>query len=732
MLHTQIKKIIKSLMLSLIFLFSITSITYAEGNYYNKDVKVEGGSYGSIVSSEYENLTLEFDYKWITENTNTVYNNKLARAAILLASNAYSDVYVTTSDTPDASDKKSALRELGIDDADIIYELYNEDNYDINTEDKGLDINDIAGITMGYKLITIGDNTYNVFIFVPDSTEGLAEWESNFDIGAGDGKDTDDYTILTGKHPDWKNHYNHKGFDVTATREKRIIDKFINDKNNPSYPTSILVCGHSRGGAVSNILSKLLVDENKYKVYAYTFGTPNTVEVNNKNNIKIEDYKQIFNHVNKDDFVTNMPSDVWGFNKYGITLSMKVSNYDEVKLLYDALVSKDSEVVDASNIPSTYAAPNIETTWDGNTKNIGVKETISNIATKRDDFYKLQTRTITYSGDADTKNNLINHRKGANDTILDDLDVVKTSAGVKVPYNGLYAYEVIEDGIMEHYRQAILLRGMACILAKRSDIFSCGFMLLGLEYIEDTHSKFMGDENETNTLITFSKENPSKKFNDFLEQILNNANTLGVPHTTASYYAMTTLRDINDMKINYNDSYNYTGEEIKPVVNVNDIISWEQHDDYEITYSNNIEIGTGLISINSLMDQFNLSNDNSALLVKKNLQEDTKTFINNLDYKLIGNRLDNFYIEIPYGSSNKSSKKTYKVTNDSDKNKGDVVFNSSKVKKGTLVKVTVKPKEGYEVKGIIITDENGNKISNKFVGDNNYEFEMPSKNVNIE
>ncbi|MCQ2749067.1 MAG: hypothetical protein MJ246_03530 [Clostridia bacterium] len=82
----------------------------------------------------------------------------------------------------------------------------------------------------------------------------------------------------------------------------------MESKENGSYPTSIFLCGHSRGGAVSNILGTLLIDEGKYKVYDYTFGTPNTVEVTGvMTKSKIESYKEIFNHVNNDDFVTVLP-----------------------------------------------------------------------------------------------------------------------------------------------------------------------------------------------------------------------------------------------------------------------------------------------------------------------------------------------------------------------------------------------------------------------------------------
>lgn len=79
-----------------------------------------------------------------------------------------------------------------------------------------------------------------------------AEWSSNFDVGA----DTSEYYNLTGSHPDWKNKENHKGFDVTMNRVLKEYNKYAESQgfNSDSIKKTILVTGHSRGGAIANLL----------------------------------------------------------------------------------------------------------------------------------------------------------------------------------------------------------------------------------------------------------------------------------------------------------------------------------------------------------------------------------------------------------------------------------------------------------------------------------------------
>jgi hypothetical protein len=103
------------------------------------------------------------------------------------------------------------------------------------------------------------------------------------------------------------------------------------DKNN----TIIWLAGHSRGGAVSGILAAYLIKEG-YKVYSYNFATPNQVQdrvlTMGSGYKNPSTYQGIYNIVNSDDLVPQLPLTSWGFTKYGYTrsaMSLNPSNEDK-------------------------------------------------------------------------------------------------------------------------------------------------------------------------------------------------------------------------------------------------------------------------------------------------------------------------------------------------------------------------------------------------------------------
>ena len=102
------------------------------------------------------------------------------------------------------------------------------------------------------------------------------------------------------------------------------FDRYINQLKNSGYDVDdpvILVTGHSRGGAVANLVSADLTDKSEKSssigdVFAYTFATANATTL-----YKTKNYTNIFNHCFKDDFVPSVPLDEWNYGNYGITYS---------------------------------------------------------------------------------------------------------------------------------------------------------------------------------------------------------------------------------------------------------------------------------------------------------------------------------------------------------------------------------------------------------------------------
>lgn len=90
-----------------------------------------------------------------------------------------------------------------------------------------------------------------------------------------------------------------------------------------------LVTGHSRGAAVGNMLAAMLSDRyGGENVYAYTIATPRTVRGEKKS------YPNIFNLVNPSDYVTYMPLPQWGFERYGVDVTLEARDAAALEAIY--------------------------------------------------------------------------------------------------------------------------------------------------------------------------------------------------------------------------------------------------------------------------------------------------------------------------------------------------------------------------------------------------------------
>ncbi|MGN1050918.1 MAG: hypothetical protein ACI4QE_01315, partial [Acutalibacteraceae bacterium] len=124
------------------------------------------------------------------------------------------------------------------------------------------------------------------------------EWNSNFDIGK---------------------EATHRGFQKATAGVTSDLLSYIKNlpENNSSY--KFYFAGHSRGGAIANLIAKNFIDTyGKENVVAYTFSSPNTTTSKES-----KSYGHIYNFVYTDDFISQCPLAKWGYTKYGkiITLS---------------------------------------------------------------------------------------------------------------------------------------------------------------------------------------------------------------------------------------------------------------------------------------------------------------------------------------------------------------------------------------------------------------------------
>ncbi|MBQ7646869.1 MAG: lipase family protein [Clostridia bacterium] len=166
---------------------------------------------------------------------------------------------------------------------------------------------------------TVGKGKYNdkyMYAIVIRGTSG-GEWYSNFDFAPSHSNDTQ-YA---------------ENFYLAAQDIYRNV-KSIFDDDKDAY---IVVCGHSRGAAVSNLLGVLLNSVyNSERIYVYTFATPATVRGDAAN----VEHKNIFNYINPNDAVTHVPLADHGYKRAGTDIILpKLSKTNELVTALEDLSS---------------------------------------------------------------------------------------------------------------------------------------------------------------------------------------------------------------------------------------------------------------------------------------------------------------------------------------------------------------------------------------------------------
>ena len=115
----------------------------------------------------------------------------------------------------------------------------------------------------------------------------------------------------------------HKGFDIAKNRLMQSYNSYYSNyiDNSPDVNKIILINGHSRGGAIANLLGRDFESDPTYKSFTYTFASPNTTTFSS-----YQDYDTIYNILNLDDLVCQFPGYVSGFCKYGQDIDLSIYN----------------------------------------------------------------------------------------------------------------------------------------------------------------------------------------------------------------------------------------------------------------------------------------------------------------------------------------------------------------------------------------------------------------------
>lgn len=567
------KKIFVAL-LTLLLIIIPTPVRAEESLIIDEPVTI-GGTTFNTTENAIEGENIYFDYHWLTTACTNSYNSELATFASLLAADAYNVSYVAISNEGKVgnSEVQGILqRDLGLDD----FEYYDVSGYDIDEKDT-------TSIGLAHKVVEINKIKYNVFFASIAGTSDENQWCSNFDLG-----DAREFN----EHEDWTNINNHKGFDVAASRTKVLFDKYIDKHSNSNAINTMLITGHSRGGAIASILGAYYEDRDDINSYVYTFSAPTNTLTSEQ---EARSYKTIFNIANKEDFITNIPLEYWGYKRYGQDLTFEQKDRTKFKRLATYYLG------------SAYDSPNVNYIANG----------FKLIADGREDFFEWISVNIPKFREKELLASIKNGR-------AEDYWRKNETAIPK------------KDCVVYDFQKQFLFNAMGIIMNNRK------------EYTESLESLVDPFILGTLDLVDLSKTH--KSFIELLASILPSAieGDLGIPHYCACSYALTKVIEgephyheeyeiRNDSKptflkkgytgdaycidcnslikmgkkidtipqidlINSNlelDFYRseYTGDCIKPkvVVYCNNKVVDEKY--YDVTYLDNVNVGTGKVIV---------------------------------------------------------------------------------------------------------------------------------------
>lgn len=183
-------------------------------------------------------------------------------------------------------------------------------NYLDKNSNKDSNKNDVA-FSITYR--KIDDNNVDLIVVIRGSYND--EWSGNAE--------------LTGETYD-SDQKQHTNFSIAKDSIEKPIEQYLSQYLSQYQNINLIITGHSRGAAVSNLYAKEAIDKinginnsndiPKFnKVTAYTFACPNVEKYNNT----MENYSSIFNFCLSEDLVPTVPltypSDGWNYWKYGIT-----------------------------------------------------------------------------------------------------------------------------------------------------------------------------------------------------------------------------------------------------------------------------------------------------------------------------------------------------------------------------------------------------------------------------
>lgn len=283
-----------------------------------------------------------WDDGWFFESP-YAYNHELARACSVFSALAYAESshYQKSYQTPPYMEQ--ALGELGFGEVST-------DSYQYRSEvmDQVLNLvtrqEDTVAYTLARKRVTGPDGSTRSVILVAVRGSYGSEWLSNLNIG-------------TTAAERMAQQYNHSGYVEAADEIAAALVPWMSESHERGDKVSLLLVGHSRGGAIANLVAARADDElaqlasdpsgaaaaakagagdalgmaSGDTVAGYTFASPGCTTTADARAAR---YQNIFNIVNSADLVPQLPLASWGYARYGVDLCLPALDDEEFETRY--------------------------------------------------------------------------------------------------------------------------------------------------------------------------------------------------------------------------------------------------------------------------------------------------------------------------------------------------------------------------------------------------------------
>ncbi len=311
----------------------------------------------SVLDGGDVSTSVTWDDAWFSQDE-AVYNHELARVASVISALAYaeSNHYQESYSAP--AYMEDALAKLGF--SEVSTESY---RYRSEVVDQVLNVftqdEDTVAYTIARKALVASDGAERDLILVAVRGSYGSEWLSNLDFMVGGSASSAAEAIVdaarAGIAPEREDieaaeaeaveRADHPGYTVAAQEVCRALEPWIADSHERGREVSLVLVGHSRGGAVANLAAALELDVRAAAqegvqitdvesaamlgagdvVCAYTFAAPRVTVRADAHDAR---YASVFNIIHPADLMPSLPLGAWGYERYGQDLMLPAQGDD--------------------------------------------------------------------------------------------------------------------------------------------------------------------------------------------------------------------------------------------------------------------------------------------------------------------------------------------------------------------------------------------------------------------